>query len=89
MAVLLTAVVSMGFVSCGDDDKDETSNPETPIEPVEPDKNNAKSPEEQKEYLETVALEFMKLMPSSDFREIAEARHADEYTAAPTGRQTQ
>ncbi len=72
MVVLFAAVVSMGVVSCGSDDKDDPSNPETPINPVEPSKDNAMSPADQKEYLETVALEFMDMMPSSDFRDIAE-----------------
>ena len=72
MAVLFAAVVSVGFVSCGDDDKDDPSNPETPIEPVEPSKDNAMSPADQKEYLETVALEFMDMTPASDFRDIVE-----------------
>ena len=72
MAVLFAAIVSVGFVSCGDDDKDDSSNPETPIEPVEPTNDNAMSPADQKEYLEKVALEFMDMMPSSDFRDIVE-----------------
>lgn len=72
MAVLFTAIMSVGFVSCGSDDKDDPSDPETPITPVEPTADNAMTSAEQKEYLETVALEFMDMMPSSDFREIAE-----------------
>lgn len=72
MAALFAAVVSVGFVSCGDDDKDDPANPETPIEPVEPSQGNAMSVADQKEYLETVALEFMELNPSSDFRDIAD-----------------
>ena len=72
MAVLFAAMVSVGFVSCGDDDDDDSVNPETPIEPVEPTPDNAMSPADQKDYLETVALEFMDMMPSLDFRDIVE-----------------
>ena len=76
IAVLCAAVVSMGFASCGGDDKANPSNPETPITPDEPAAENAMSPADQKEYLETVALEFMNMMPSSDFRDIGElAKH--------------
>lgn len=71
LIALLTAIVSISFVSCGDD-KEGPSDLETPIEPVEPTKDNAMSPAEQKEYLETIALEFLDMMPSSDFRNIAE-----------------
>ena len=72
LATMMVGLLSMGFASCGSDDNDDPSNPETPIEPVEPSKDNAMSPADQKEYLETVALEFMDMMPPSDFRDIAE-----------------
>ena len=71
-AVLSAAIVCVSFASCGSDDKDDVSDPETPITPVEPTKDNAMTPLEQKEYIEKVALEFMEMMPSSDFDDIAE-----------------
>ena len=70
MATWLVAIVCVGFYSCGDD-KDDPAVPE-PVNPVEPTKDEAMSSAEQKEYMETVALEFMDMMPSSDFRDIAE-----------------
>lgn len=72
LMAFLIAILSVGFVACGNDDKDAVSNPETLITPVEPSEDNAMSPAEQKEYIETVALEFMDMMPSSDFRDIVE-----------------
>ena len=64
-AFLFTVIVSIGSISCGSDDKDDPSNPDTVINPIEPSKDNAMSPTDQKEYLETVALEFMDMIPSS------------------------
>ncbi len=61
----------LGFSSCGGDD-DNTLNPEKPINPVEPSKEQAMSVADQKEYLETVALEFMDKTPASDFDDIAD-----------------
>jgi len=72
MAYLFAAIVCVGVASCGDDDKDDSSKPENPITPVEPTKNDAMSSAEQKEYLEKVAMEFMDMMPASDFRDISE-----------------
>lgn len=72
LMAFLIAILSVGFVACGNDDKDAVSSPETLITPVEPSEDNAMSPAEQKEYIETVALEFMDMMPSSDFRDIVE-----------------
>lgn len=72
MAVLFAAVVCAGFVSCSEDDEDNSSNPEKPIDAVEPSKDDVMSPADQKEYLETVALEFMDMIPSSDFKDIVE-----------------
>lgn len=74
MAFLFAAIVCVGFVSCGGDDDDgpKTSDPDTPITPVEPTKDDAMSSAEQKEYLEKVAMEFMNLMPASDFSNISE-----------------
>lgn len=72
MSFLFTAIVCVGFASCGDDDNDAPSNPETPISPVEPSPDNAMSSAEQKEYLEKIALEFIDMMPASDFRDISE-----------------
>lgn len=50
----------------------EAAMPETPINSVEPDQKNAMSTADQKEYIEKVALEFMDMMPASDFIEIAD-----------------
>lgn len=72
LGLLFTIVMCTSFSSCGGDDNDDPTVPEKPINPVEPSKDNAKSSLEQKEYLETVALEFMDMMPSSDFREMGE-----------------
>lgn len=70
--VLLALLASTTlFTSCGDDEP--TIDPGTdPVKPVEPEKEETMSSAKQKEYLETVALDFMEMMPSSDFREIAE-----------------
>lgn len=72
MAYMFAAIVCGGFVSCGDDGKDSSNSSETPINPVEPSQDNAMTPVEQKEYLEKVALEFMDLMPASDFQDISD-----------------
>lgn len=45
---------------------------ETPIEVVEPSVGEAMSQADQKEYLETVALEFMDLTPASDYKALVE-----------------
>ena len=74
MAALFVAIVSLSFVACGDDDEKEkeSGNTETPIDPVEPTKDEAMSPVEQKEYLETVALELMDKIPATDFQDLAD-----------------
>jgi len=73
MAVLFAATMSTGMISCGDDDDNETQGiPDTPITPVDPTKDDAMSSAKQKEYLETVALEFMDKIPSSDYRDIVD-----------------
>lgn len=75
MVVLLTTIMGTGFTSCGGDDDQGNiipENPTTPITPEEPSKEDDMSPEDRKEYLEKVALEFMDLVPASDFREISE-----------------
>ena len=66
-------IICLESGSCGGNDKDEVpTNPEIPITPVEPEKNTAMSSADQKEYIEKVALEFMDMMPASDFIEIAD-----------------
>lgn len=73
VACCFAAIVCVGFAACGDsDDNEDPSNPDTPITPVNPTKEEAMSSAEQKEYLEKVALELMDMVPSSDFRDIAE-----------------
>ena len=70
MCMMLIAT-TLTFIACGDD-KDDL--------PEEPSKDKLMSTIEQKEYLENVALEFMSLMPSSDFREVADlGRFVNDY----------
>ncbi len=73
--LFVALATSMSVVtSCGGDDPDNdpVPEPETPITPVTPgDTSEAMSAAKQKEYLETVATEFMGLIPSSDFSEQA------------------
>ena len=64
-AALLTS--SAMFTSCGDDDTNNTLPNNDPVIPVTPDEGEAMSPADQKERLETVALDFMAQTPSSDF----------------------
>jgi len=71
ITIIMVAIVGVGIVSCIDDD-DDSDDLETPINPVDPKKGEAMSAADQKEYLEKVALEFMDLMPASDFRDIVE-----------------
>lgn len=77
---LLMAVVSVNFVSCGDDDDDaptennsgngknsggeDNGNPE--------DTGSAMTPSQQKQYLETVGKEFMEKTAASDFKDYAD-----------------
>lgn len=72
MTLLFAVIVSVGFVSCSDGDDGGNGDPEKPVNPVEPSEKDAMSPADQKEYLEKVALEFMDLIPASDFRDIAQ-----------------
>ena len=72
IVVMFTTIICTGFISCGGDDNDIHENSTNPIDPVEPSKDDNMSPEDRKEYLETVALEFMDMMPASDFRDISE-----------------
>ena len=69
----LCVIFAGGFAltSCGDDENDNAGagNVE-PVTPVTPDAKDAMSPADQKEYMETVALKFMDMMPSSDFRDL-------------------
>lgn len=69
--LMMSALFSFSFVSCGSDDDNSSSDPLTHIEPSTPSEKEAMSPEDQKEYLETVALELMDQIPSSDFQSIA------------------
>ena len=65
--------LSSALVSCGGDDDSVDSpivNPD-PIVPEEPSKNEAKTPLEQKEYLDVIARGFMDKTPASDFNEIS------------------
>lgn len=74
MTVMLAVVVSVGFTSCRDDE--DNGDPETPVTPPnsdsKPSEKDAMSPADQKEYLEKVALEFMDLIPASDFDDITD-----------------
>lgn len=85
-SLLLALAIPMPImVSCGDDDPVTPEAGTDPITPNTPDKGEAMSAAKQKEYLESVALEFMDLMPSSDFRDIADLgqyisdTYADDY----------
>ena len=73
--LLISSVFSLSsaLVSCGGDDDSVDSpivNPD-PIKPEEPSKNEAKTPLEQKEYLDLIARGFMDKTPASDFNEIS------------------
>ena len=69
----LCVIFAGGFAltSCGDEENDNVGagNVE-PVNPVTPDEKDAMSPADQKEYMETVAMKFMDMMPSSDFRDL-------------------
>lgn len=81
--ICLSALLAgnMTFTSCGGDD-DEPSNGgeiDKPIEPVKPDDKTVMSSQEQKQYLETVAKEFMNTVPSNEFKELSElGRHISD-----------
>lgn len=72
MAYLFAAIVCVGVASCDDKNNGDSGNPETPTDPVDTPKDGAMSSAEQKEYLEKIAMEFMDMMPASDFRDISE-----------------
>lgn len=58
------------FFSCSSGD-DNTSSVNPPVNPVNPTSDEALSPSEQKEKLESVALELSNLVQASDFNEIS------------------
>ena len=68
--MLTFTAASTVLVACGDDDNNSpATNDPTPVEPT---KDEAMSQAKQKEYLETIAKEFMNQTPSSDFQELAD-----------------
>lgn len=72
---LMLMAPSVCLVSCGDDDPEDsnvTGKPDDgkPITPDEPSKDEALSPSEQKMRLESIAMDFMNEVPSSDFKDI-------------------
>lgn len=76
--ICLSALLAgnMTFTSCGDDDDKSTNGGngeiDKPIEPVKPDDKTVMTSQEQKQYLETVAKEFMNTIPSKDFKEMSD-----------------
>lgn len=71
--ILLAGTCAMTLTSCGDDDPNDPTidpAPDKPGTPTTPSKDEAISPAQQKAYIETVALDFMKEVPSSDFKEL-------------------
>ena len=70
---LVLLVAGAGFVSCssGDDETPQTPPPVTPTDPVDPTADEALSPADQKEKLESVALEVSDVVQASDFDNIA------------------
>lgn len=72
-AAIALSLSTLNFVACGDDDDSpSTQQPTNPVDPVTPDKDDAMSADEQKEYMQQVAQEFMNLTPASDFKDMAE-----------------
>lgn len=86
-AAIFTLTICVSVTSCGKDEPtiekpDEPTKPDTPNTPDNPDPDNPNpgdpdsetvmTPLQQKEYLETVALEFMDLIPSEEFRYLGE-----------------
>ena len=72
-AAIALSLSTLNFVACGDDDDSpSTQQPTDPVDPVTPDKDDAMSADEQKEYMQQVAQEFMNLTPASDFKDMAE-----------------
>lgn len=71
--VLFAGICALSLASCGDDDPEPSPNPGNPSEPTTPttpSENEAITPAKQKEYIETVAIDFMNETPSSDFKEL-------------------
>lgn len=71
--ILLAGTCAMTLASCGDDDPNDPTPdpaPDKPVTPTTPSKDEAISPAQQKAYIETVALDFMKEIPSSEFKEL-------------------
>ena len=66
-STILAIAFTLGLVSCSDD----SNNSDEPVSPETPSSSEAMSPLKQKEYMETVALEFMDKTPASDFESIA------------------
>lgn len=79
-ALFAAATLCAGMVSCKDDDKksDDFAGLDNPVNPVAPTSENAMSAEDQKEYLEKVALELMDQMPASEYEQVIEM--ADDWT---------
>ena len=71
IALLMATLMSLTIVSCGGGEDEPTPGSE-PVDPVTPTSEQAMSPLKQKEYLEKVALEFMDMTPSSDFKTIGD-----------------
>lgn len=67
---IMAMVLFMGInlTGCGDDDTPGTE----PVNPVTPTPDKAMTSDQQKEYLEQVASEFMNSVPSSDFNKISD-----------------
>lgn len=66
--LFFAGLMSAGLLACGDD----PITPDTPPTPESPKKEEAMSPTEQKEYLETVALDFIDEISASDFKKITD-----------------
>lgn len=65
------------FTSCGDKDESKNENQTGGNSVSNPDikPGQTLSPAEQKEYLEAVALQFMNMIPASDFNDISDLGH--------------
>ena len=72
LAMMLLAPLA-GLVSCssGDDGTPPANPPITPVDPITPTGDEALSPVEQKERLESVALDVSDIVQASDFDDIA------------------
>lgn len=58
------------FTACGDDKDDKIDDPSNPSTPSTPTKKDALSPIEQKERLESIAINFTNTVPASDFKSL-------------------